>query len=225
MLAAAADCGAAAIHPGYGFLAENAGFAADAIGAGLTWVGPPPEAITQMGDKINARNLMTAADVPVAAGSTEPVADVTAALAEAERIGYPVMIKAAAGGGGIGMSAAAGPEQLRAGFETARSRAERFFASPAILLERFLAAARHVEVQILGPGRRHGRRARRAGLLGAAPPPEGGGGDAVARRAPGAARADAGRGGAGRRGGRLPRARAPSSSSSTSPRRSSCSWR
>jgi acetyl-CoA carboxylase biotin carboxylase subunit len=150
VLAAAADCGAAAIHPGYGFLAENAGFAADVIAAGLTWVGPPPEAISQMGDKINARNLMTAADVPVSAGSTEPVADVTAALAEAERIGYPVMIKAAAGGGGIGMSAAAGPEQLRAGFETARSRAERFFASPAILLERFLAAARHVEVQILG---------------------------------------------------------------------------
>src|SRR6185437_11271993 len=113
VLAAAADCGAAAIHPGYGFLAENAGFAADVIAAGLTWVGPPPEAMTQMGDKINARNLMTAADVPVSAGSTEPVADVTAALAEAERIGYPVMVKAAAGGGGIGMSAAAGPEQLR----------------------------------------------------------------------------------------------------------------
>jgi acetyl-CoA carboxylase biotin carboxylase subunit len=150
VLDAARATGAAAVHPGYGFLAENAAFAAAVIDAGLTWVGPPPAAIEQMGDKINARNLMADAGVPVSEGSREPVADATAALAEAERIGYPVMIKAAAGGGGIGMSAAADPEQLRAGFETARSRAERFFGSPAILLERFLTSARHVEVQILG---------------------------------------------------------------------------
>jgi acetyl-CoA carboxylase, biotin carboxylase subunit len=150
VLDAARATGAAAVHPGYGFLAENAAFAAAVIDAGLTWVGPPPAAIEQMGDKINARNLMGDAGVPVSEGSREPVADATAALAEAERIGYPVMIKAAAGGGGIGMSAAADPEQLRAGFETARSRAERFFGSPAILLERFLTSARHVEVQILG---------------------------------------------------------------------------
>jgi acetyl-CoA carboxylase, biotin carboxylase subunit len=150
ILAAARSTGARAIHPGYGFLAENASFAASVIEAGLTWVGPPPAAMEQMGDKINARNLMERADVPVSAGSREPVPDAAAAQAEAERIGYPVMIKAAAGGGGIGMSAAADPEQLRTGFETARSRAERFFGSPAILLERFLPAARHVEVQILG---------------------------------------------------------------------------
>ena len=150
VLAAARATGAAAIHPGYGFLAENAAFAAAVLDAGLTWVGPPPAAIEQMGDKINARNLMADAGVPVSEGSREPVADADAALAEAERIGYPVMIKAAAGGGGIGMSAAADPGQLRAGFETARSRAERFFGSPAILLERFLTSARHVEVQILG---------------------------------------------------------------------------
>ena len=153
VLAAARQAGAVAVHPGYGFLAENAGFAARVIGAGLTWVGPPPAAIEQMGDKINARNLMEQAGVPVSAGTREPVADADAALVQAERIGYPVMIKAAAGGGGIGMSAAADGEQLRAGFETARSRAERFFGSPAILLERYLPAARHVEVQILGlPG-------------------------------------------------------------------------
>jgi acetyl-CoA carboxylase biotin carboxylase subunit len=150
VLTAARATGARAIHPGYGFLAENASFAASVIEAGLTWVGPPPAAMEQMGDKINARNLMERADVPVSAGSREPVPDAAAAQAEAERIGYPVMIKAAAGGGGIGMSAAADPEQLRTGFETARSRAERFFGSPAILLERFLPAARHVEVQILG---------------------------------------------------------------------------
>jgi acetyl-CoA carboxylase biotin carboxylase subunit len=150
VLAAARQTGAGAIHPGYGFLAENPAFAASVIAAGLTWIGPAPSAMEQMGDKINARNLMEAAGVPVSAGTRQPVADVAAALAAADDIGYPVMIKASAGGGGIGMSAAADPAQLAAGFETARSRAERFFGSPAILLERFVPRARHVEVQILG---------------------------------------------------------------------------
>jgi acetyl-CoA carboxylase biotin carboxylase subunit len=150
VLTAARQAGARAIHPGYGFLSENAAFAASVIEAGLTWVGPSPDSIAQMGDKINARNLMERAGVPVAAGTREPVTDVTAALAAAREIGYPVMIKASAGGGGIGMSAAADPGQLEAGFETARSRAERFFGSPAILLERYVTRARHVEVQILG---------------------------------------------------------------------------
>jgi acetyl-CoA carboxylase biotin carboxylase subunit len=150
ILAAARQTAAAAIHPGYGFLSENATFARQVQAEGLTWVGPTPEAIGQMGDKINARNLMHRAGVPVALGSTEPVADPSAALAEAERIGYPVMVKAAAGGGGIGMSAATGPEELQTAFETARTRAERFFGSPAILLERFIERARHVEVQIMG---------------------------------------------------------------------------
>jgi acetyl-CoA carboxylase, biotin carboxylase subunit len=150
VLGAARHTGAAAIHPGYGFLAENAEFAAEVIDAGLTWVGPPPAAIEQVGDKINARNFMEQAGVPVAAGSREPVTDVAAAIAEARRIGYPVMIKAAAGGGGIGMSVAGNEAELRRGFETARSRAERFFGSADILLERFIERARHVEVQILG---------------------------------------------------------------------------
>jgi acetyl-CoA carboxylase biotin carboxylase subunit len=141
---------AAAVHPGYGFLAENAAFAQQVIDEGLTWVGPPPAAIEQMGDKINARNLMEKAGVPVSAGSREPVADADAAAAEAARIGYPVMVKAAGGGGGIGMSAARDEQQLRAAFDTARSRAERFFGNPAILIERYLPRARHVEVQILG---------------------------------------------------------------------------
>ena len=150
VLGAARATGVAAIHPGYGFLSESAGFAAAVIDAGLTWIGPPPAAIEQMGDKINARNLMEQAGVPVAAGTREPVADVAAAIAEAGRIGYPVMIKAAAGGGGIGMSAVANETELRAGFETARTRAERFFGNPSILLERYVEQARHVEVQILG---------------------------------------------------------------------------
>jgi acetyl-CoA carboxylase, biotin carboxylase subunit len=150
LLEAARRTDAGAIHPGYGFLAESAEFAAAVIDAGLTWVGPPPPAIEQMGDKINARNLMERAGVPVADGSREPITDIAAAVAEARRIGYPVMIKAAAGGGGIGMSAADSEAELRAGFETARTRAERFFGSAAILLERRIEQARHVEVQILG---------------------------------------------------------------------------
>ena len=150
LIEAARKTGAAAVHPGYGFLAENADFARRVIEAGLTWVGPGPGAIEQMGDKIRARNLMEQAGVPVSPGTREPVTDVDAAVSEAERIGYPVMVKAAGGGGGIGMGAAADEAGLRAAFETARSRAERFFGSPAILLERYVERARHVEVQILG---------------------------------------------------------------------------
>ena len=150
ILEAAVKTGAKAVHPGYGFLAENANFARQVVAAGLTWVGPDPAAIEQMGDKIRARNLMEKAGVPVSPGSREPVTDVAAALAEADRIGYPVMVKAAAGGGGIGMGVATGPDGLQAAFETARSRAERFFGSPEILLERYVQRARHVEVQILG---------------------------------------------------------------------------
>jgi acetyl-CoA carboxylase biotin carboxylase subunit len=150
LIEAARKAGAAAVHPGYGFLAENADFARQVIEAGLTWVGPGPGAIEQMGDKIRARNLMEQAGVPVSPGTREPVTDVAKAVTEAERIGYPVMVKAAGGGGGIGMGAAADQAGLRSAFETARSRAERFFGSPAILLERYVERARHVEVQILG---------------------------------------------------------------------------
>ena len=150
LIEAARKTGAAAVHPGYGFLAENADFARQVITAGLTWVGPDPEAIEQMGDKIRARNLMERAGVPVSPGTREPVTDVVTAVAEADRIGYPVMVKAAAGGGGIGMGAATDEAGLRAAFETATSRATRLFGSPEILLERFVTQARHVEVQILG---------------------------------------------------------------------------
>ncbi len=150
IIGAARKTGAAAVHPGYGFLAENADFARQVIAAGLTWIGPDPAAIEQMGDKIRARNLMERSGVPVAPGSREPLTDLAAAIAEADRIGFPVMVKAAAGGGGIGMGVAASHADLRAAFETARSRAERFFGSPEILLERYVSSARHVEVQILG---------------------------------------------------------------------------
>ena len=138
ILEAARRTNARAIHPGYGFLAENAAFAQRVIDAGLVWVGPPPAAIAGMGDKINARNLMEQAGVPVSVGTREPVPDVDAAIREAGRIGYPVMVKAAGGGGGIGMSAAHDEAELRTAYETARTRAERFFGSADILLERFV---------------------------------------------------------------------------------------
>ena len=150
VLEAARRTGADAIHPGYGFLAESARFAQEVIDAGLAWVGPSPDAIEAMGDKINARNRMSAAGVPVAAGTPDPVADVEDAVAAAKEIGYPVMVKAAAGGGGIGMGVARDEDSLRAAYETARTRAERFFSSPSILLERYVENARHVEVQVLG---------------------------------------------------------------------------
>jgi acetyl-CoA carboxylase, biotin carboxylase subunit len=148
VMEAAKRTNARAIHPGYGFLAENTAFARRVIDDGLAWVGPPPEAIAAMGDKISARNLMEKAGVPVAAGTREPVADADAAVAAG--IGFPVMVKAAGGGGGIGMSVAHDEAGLRTAFETARTRAERFFGNPDILLERFVEGARHVEIQILG---------------------------------------------------------------------------
>jgi acetyl-CoA carboxylase biotin carboxylase subunit len=150
VLEAAARTGAQAVHPGYGFLAENASFAQAVLDAGLVWVGPSPDAIEAMGDKVKARNRMSAAGVPVAPGTEDPVADLAAAVAAAEDIGYPLMVKAAAGGGGIGMGVARDRAELESAFETARTRAERFFANPAILLERYVEHARHVEVQVLG---------------------------------------------------------------------------
>jgi acetyl-CoA carboxylase biotin carboxylase subunit len=150
VIEAARRTGAEAIHPGYGFLAESPVFARAVTDAGLIWVGPSPESMTAMGDKVSARNLMADAGVPVAPGTRDPVQDIDAALAAAATIGYPLMVKASAGGGGIGMGVAHDDDGLRAAFETARSRAERFFGSPAILLERFISGARHVEVQLLG---------------------------------------------------------------------------
>jgi acetyl-CoA carboxylase biotin carboxylase subunit len=150
VLEAAEQSGAQAIHPGYGFLSENAAFAKAVTDAGLVWIGPAPEAIIAMGDKVAARNLVGDAGVPIAPGTREPVADVEAALLAAKTVGYPLMVKAAGGGGGIGMSVAHDDDELATAFATAQSRAERFFGNPSILLERYVASARHVEVQILG---------------------------------------------------------------------------
>ncbi|MEV0391799.1 acetyl-CoA carboxylase biotin carboxylase subunit [Polymorphospora rubra] len=150
ILAAAKNTGAQAIHPGYGFLSENADFARAVGDAGLVWVGPGADAITAMGDKINARNLMAAAGVPVAAGTTDPAGTVEAALDAAAAIGYPVMVKAAAGGGGMGMGVAVGEAVLRTEYEKVRGFAERMFGDGSVLIERYFPRVRHVEVQILG---------------------------------------------------------------------------
>ncbi|MEV0424926.1 biotin carboxylase N-terminal domain-containing protein [Micromonospora sp. NPDC050495] len=150
ILAAATSTGAQAIHPGYGFLSENAEFARTVEASGLIWVGPGADAISAMGDKINARNLMAAAGVPVAPGSTEPAADLAAAVAAAAEIGYPVMVKAAAGGGGMGMGVATDEAGLRTEYDKVRSFAERMFGDGSVLIERYFPRVRHVEVQILG---------------------------------------------------------------------------
>ncbi|TDC39877.1 biotin carboxylase [Micromonospora sp. 15K316] len=150
ILDAAKSTGAQAIHPGYGFLSENADFARTVESSGLIWVGPGADAIAAMGDKINARNLMAAAGVPVAPGTTEPAADLTAATAAAAGIGYPVMVKAAAGGGGMGMGVATDEAGLRAEYDKVRAFAERMFGDGSVLIERYFPRVRHVEVQILG---------------------------------------------------------------------------
>ncbi|MGC4810221.1 acetyl-CoA carboxylase biotin carboxylase subunit [Micromonospora sp. DT228] len=150
ILAAATSTGAQAIHPGYGFLSENAEFARTVEARGLIWVGPGADAITAMGDKINARNLMAAAGVPVAPGTTDPAADLDAAVTAAAEIGYPVMVKAAAGGGGMGMGVAVDEAALRTEYDKVRAFAERMFGDGSVLIERFFPRVRHVEVQILG---------------------------------------------------------------------------
>lgn len=150
MVDAAVISGASAIHPGYGFLAESAEFARAVAAAGITWVGPSPEVIEIMGDKVNARNLMQDTGVPVAAGTREAVDNLEHALSAAEKVGYPLMVKASAGGGGIGMAVVYDSHSLRKEFDTTLTRSERFFGSSSILLERWISPVRHVEIQILG---------------------------------------------------------------------------
>jgi acetyl-CoA carboxylase biotin carboxylase subunit len=150
ILAAARRTGADAIHPGYGFLSESWRFA-DAVGnAGIVFVGPRPEAIRKMGDKIEARRLMAAAGVPVLPGSFEPVREAGAAEAAARDVGFPLMLKAAAGGGGIGMARVDRPGDLAASFATASRRAQAAFGIGELYVERYLERPRHVEVQVFG---------------------------------------------------------------------------
>ncbi len=148
LVAAAAASGADAVHPGYGFLSERAAFARAVTDAGLVFVGPPAEAIAAMGDKTAARRLMAEAGVPIVPGSPGAV-DGTGAAAAAARIGFPVLVKAAAGGGGKGMRVVRHPGELAAALETARREAEQAFGDGSVYLEKFVERPRHVEIQIL----------------------------------------------------------------------------
>ena len=152
ILDAARRTGADAVHPGYGFLSENADFAAAVEAAGLTFVGPRPETIRTMGDKAAARASAVAAGVPVVPGSDGIVEDLTEAPAIAARIGYPIMIKAAAGGGGRGIRVAKDADELATLLPQAAQEARAAFGNGALYLERFIGRARHVEVQVLGDG-------------------------------------------------------------------------
>ena len=152
LLEAAREAGAEAIHPGYGFLAENAAFARACEQAGITWIGPPSSAIELMGSKTEARTAMRAAGVPIIPGATEPVEDVAEVLRLGEEIGYPLIVKAAAGGGGKGMKLVAAPAEAERAFESARREGEKFFADGRVYVERYLEDPRHVEVQVLADG-------------------------------------------------------------------------
>src|SRR5437763_6018826 len=150
LLGAVEASGAEAVHPGYGFLAENAAFAAALEERQITFIGPPSSSIEAMGSKTRARELMAQARVPIVPGTTEPVASVEEArkLIE-ETIGYPVAVKAAGGGGGKGFRVAASEDKLKEAFEGAAREGEKFFSDPTVYLERYLHDPRHVEVQVL----------------------------------------------------------------------------
>ena len=148
IIQAAKQTGAQAIHPGYGFLSENQAFARSCADAGIVFIGPPPEAMAAMGEKVPARERMRDSGVPVVPG-TDALTDAEQAVAAAAEIGYPVLIKASAGGGGIGMRVAGDEKELRDGIEAARSTAARAFGNDTIFLERYVEDPRHIEIQVL----------------------------------------------------------------------------
>ncbi len=149
VLEAAEQAGADAIHPGYGFLAENAEFAAAVVDHGFTWVGPSPDAMEALGEKTKARSLMQNADVPVVPGTTEPVSSVEEITEVADEYGYPVAIKAEGGGGGRGLKVVHSEDEVESQFETAKREGEAYFDNDSVYVEKYLQAPRHIEVQIL----------------------------------------------------------------------------
>jgi propionyl-CoA carboxylase alpha chain len=142
--------GAEAVHPGYGFLSENAAFATALATAGVAFIGPGPEAIAAMGDKIESKKLARAAGISTVPGHLEVIPDAESAVAVARDIGYPVMIKASAGGGGKGMRIAANDAEVRDGFRSAASEAKSSFADDRIFIEKYIEEPRHIEIQVLG---------------------------------------------------------------------------
>jgi acetyl-CoA/propionyl-CoA carboxylase biotin carboxyl carrier protein len=153
ILDAARSTGAEAIHPGYGFLSENADFAEAVTEAGLVWIGPPPEATRAIGDKIAARKIADAAGVPIVPGTLEPLKGVDEILAFGEQHGYPLAIKAAGGGGGRGLKVARTAEDVTAAFDSARREASAYFSNDEVFIERYLENPKHLEVQLLAPNR------------------------------------------------------------------------
>jgi acetyl-CoA/propionyl-CoA carboxylase, biotin carboxylase, biotin carboxyl carrier protein len=149
ILEAAGRAGAEAIHPGYGFLAENASFARAVDGAGLTWIGPPPEAIELMGSKIAARAHMERAGVPVIPGTTAPLEDARDLVRLGDELGWPLAVKASAGGGGKGLKVVTGPAEAERALAAARREGESYFSDPTVYVEKFIEDPRHVEVQVL----------------------------------------------------------------------------
>ncbi|KGR82064.1 acetyl-CoA carboxylase biotin carboxylase subunit [Lysinibacillus odysseyi] len=149
ILDVAKQTGADAVHPGYGLLSENAAFAKRVEEAGLTFIGPKSDVIQSMGSKLEARKTMQQAGVPIVQGVNEPIADTDEAAKVAEEIGYPVMLKASAGGGGIGMQLVSNEEELRKAFEGNQKRAQSFFGDGTMFIEKFIAEPHHVEVQVL----------------------------------------------------------------------------
>jgi len=152
LVAAARRAGAEAVHPGYGFLAENAGFARACEEAGLVWVGPPADAIELMGTKTVARETMRAAGVPIVPGTTDPVGSAADVVRLGEELGYPLIVKAVAGGGGKGMKLVHSAEEAERAFESAGREGQAFFANADVYVERYLVDPRHVEVQVLADG-------------------------------------------------------------------------
>jgi len=150
IIKAAKSTGADAIHPGYGLLSENEAFARRVQEEGIVFIGPAPEVIGQMGDKLTARRVMLAAGVPVVPGCEEPAATVDEAAGVAASIGYPVMLKASAGGGGIGMQICRDEDSLRQAYQSLRSRAKAYFGNDAMYVEKYVERPRHIEVQIAG---------------------------------------------------------------------------
>jgi len=149
ILAAAKETGADAIHPGYGLLSENAAFAKRCLEAGLTFIGPTPEVIADMGDKVTARKIMRDAGVPVVPGFEGKMETAEEAISQAAQMGYPVMLKASAGGGGIGMQVVHNDEELRQAFQSARGRAKAYFGNDTMFLEKYVENPHHIEVQIV----------------------------------------------------------------------------
>ncbi len=152
IIATAKEAGAEAIHPGYGFLAENADFARACAEADIVFIGPPAEAIDAMGSKTRAREIMAEAGVPIVPGATETAMDIEAARKQAEEAGYPVACKAAGGGGGKGFRVAMTPDDLEEAFEGSAREGEKFFSDDRVYVERYLEDPRHVEVQVLADG-------------------------------------------------------------------------